>query len=66
MEVKYAFSTNDKVEKLLNYKETVSLEKGIDITIEWAKKQGHQKFKYLKNLELVSISTPKTWSEKLL
>lgn len=66
MEVRYAFCTNDRAKKLLDYKETINLEKGIEITIGWAKKQGHQKFKYLKDLEIISQSTPKTWVKKLL
>lgn len=66
MEVKYAFCTNDKAERLLNYKDSHDLEKGMAKTIQWAKKQGPQKFKYLKDLEITSRDTPTTWLKKLI
>lgn len=65
-EVKIAYCSNKKVRDLLNYKPKINLEQGIKLMIEWAKKLGPQKFHYLKNLELVNESTPRTWREKLL
>lgn len=65
-EVKNAFCTNTKAKKLLGYKTTVSLEKGILQMIEWAKKIGPQPFVYLDNLELENSKVPKTWKKKLI
>lgn len=66
MEVKDAWCTVDKAEKILGYKTTVSLEVGIDKMITWAKEKGPQTFKYLDNLELVNKNTPIAWSKKLI
>lgn len=65
-EVKRAFSSGRKAAKMLNYKTRTSLEKGLRIMVNWAKSLGPKKFRYLKNLELVCGTTPKTWEEKLL
>lgn len=66
-EVKEAFCTNTVAELLLGYKTSISLEKGIEDMIAWAKKFGPQKFRYLKTgLELENVNMPKTWSEKLI
>lgn len=66
-EVKEAYCTNDKAEKLLGYKTTVTLEEGVRKMAQWAKKKGPQKFKYLKNgVELETKDLPKTWSEELI
>lgn len=65
-EVKYAWSSNKKIRKLLGYKEKVRLEKGIRRTIKWARKIGPQKFRYLEDLELESKKIPLTWRSRLL
>ena len=66
-EVMEAYCTNDKATRLLGYKTTVTLEEGVEKMIEWAKKKGPQKFKYLKNgVELKTKDLPKTWSEELI
>lgn len=66
-EVKEAYCTNDKAQKLLGYKTTTSLEEGVRKMVEWAKQMGPQKFNYLKRgLELESKETPITWSKKLI
>jgi UDP-glucose 4-epimerase len=65
-EVKFAFCSNQKAQESLNYKAKTSLDKGLREMIDWAKKLGPQKFLYLKSLELVNSSTPKTWENKLL
>src|SRR3989344_4884548 len=66
MEVKYAYCTNDKAERFLKYKEKTNIYKGLTESIKWARKKGHQPFKYLENLELTSKDTPKTWTEQLI
>lgn len=65
-EVIDAWCTVDKARRILGYKTTVSLEEGVGKMIEWAKKKGSQKFKYLDDLEVVNMHTPKTWKDKLL
>lgn len=66
-EVKEAFCTTEKAEKLLGYKTTVHLEEGVKKMIEWAKELGPQKFNYLQNgLELENEDVPATWKDKLL
>lgn len=66
LEVAEAWCTADKAEKVLGYKTTVSLEEGIGKMVEWAKQIGAKPFHYLDNLELVSDTTPDTWTKKLL
>lgn len=65
-EVKNAFCTNEKIIKLMGYRTSVGLEEGIKKMIKWAKKLGPQEPRYLKELELVTESTPRTWKDKLL
>lgn len=66
MEVKEAWCTVNKAEKILGYKTKVSLEEGVRKMIEWAKRKGPQKFHYLDTLEIVNKNTPLTWVEKLM
>ena len=65
-EVKYAYSTYKKSEKLLGYKENFTLRDGIRKTIEWAKKLGSQEPVYMETLEIDDRRAPKTWREKLI
>lgn len=65
-EVKDAWCTIHKAEKLIGYKERTPLDIGIAKMIQWAKIQGKQKFKYLRDLEIVSDKTPLTWKNKLI
>lgn len=65
-EVKDAWCTIAKAERLLNYKEKTSLDDGIQKMIRWAKSLGSQKFVYLKHLEIISDNTPVTWKNKLI
>ncbi len=65
-EVKDAFCTMEKAEKLLGYKTTVTFEEGVAKMVDWAKTHGAMQFKYLDSLELVNDDTPATWSKKLL
>lgn len=66
LEVKYAYSTNDKAIKLLGYKTSVGFEEGIKRMIDWAKKEGPEDPVYLDSLELEANNTPQTWKDKLI
>ena len=66
LEVIDAWSTVEKAEKILGFKSTIDLEEGVMRMIEWAKKIGPKKFKYLNNLELTHKNTPSTWVKKLI
>ncbi len=65
-EVKNAFSSCSKAKKLLGFKDKTSLGKGIRSMIKWARKMGHQKPKYLDEIELPTKNMPKTWKKKLI
>jgi len=66
-EVKEAYCTNSKAEKLLGYKTTVHVPEGVAKMIAWARTIGKQKFQYLKDgLELETKDTPATWKQKLI
>ena len=66
-EVKEAYCTNDKAKKLLKYKTSTTLSRGVAKMVAWAKTMGPQKFKYLKHgLELETKDTPLLWSRKLI
>ena len=66
-EVKEAYSSTEKSQRLLGFKDTTSLEEGIKKTIEWAKKIGYREPKYLEELEIDLLDkAPITWKEKLI
>jgi UDP-glucose 4-epimerase len=65
-EVKEAFCTIDKAERLLGFRTTVSLCEGVQKMIEWAKVLGPQQPQYLEDLEIVTHKTPVTWAQKLI
>ncbi len=64
-EVKYAYCTAEKSEKLLNYKTSTSLRKGINIMVKWAKAVGPQDSTYRLPLEITK-KAPQVWKEKLI
>ena len=66
-EVKDAFCTIDKAERLLSFRTSVTLREGVREMIKWAKALGPQHPKYLEEgLEIVSDKTPATWVQKLI
>jgi UDP-glucose 4-epimerase len=65
-DVKNAYCQNLKAERLLGYQTKTNLENGIRKTVEWAKKIGPVKFKYLDELELTGNKLPKTWAKRLI
>ncbi len=66
MEVRNAWCTANKAKKILGYRTTVSLEQGIAMMMDWARKTGAKKFRYLSDFEILSKKAPKTWSKKLI
>lgn len=66
MEVKNAYCTSNKSERILNFKPKTSFKEGIEKMVEWAKGMGPQKPNYLNELELVNHLTPRTWIDKLI
>lgn len=70
MEVKHAFCTNDKAARILGYKTQTSFEDGLKKMFDWASKlqatTGIAAPKYLDELEIVTASTPETWTKKFL
>lgn len=61
-EVKHAYCTIDKSVRLLGYKTTVSLEKGVGIMAEWAKKVGPRKSTMWKKVE-IEKNLPVFWRD---
>jgi len=66
LEVKLAYCTHHKAEKLLGYRTSVTIQQGVSRMVAWARTRGPKEFVYLKGgLELVARTTPSTWSKKL-
>jgi UDP-glucose 4-epimerase len=66
-EVKEAFCTVDKAERLLGYRTTVSLEEGLRRMLAWARELGPQEPRYLGDgLELTTGDVPATWLDRLI
>ena len=65
-EVKHAFCTSEKAEKLLGYHTTTDLKTGVGRMVEWAKLLGPQEFQYLEEIELAGEKVPRTWREKIM
>lgn len=61
-EVKHAYCTTEKSEKLLGFKTTVSLEEGIKRMADWAKKTGARKSKFWETFE-VKKNLPEFWRD---
>lgn len=68
LEVKHAWSTNDRAIKILGYETNHTLREGLVEMIKWAKNlketTGIAQPKYLDQLELVNSSTPSTWVQR--
>lgn len=62
-EVVHAFSDHCKVEKILGYKTSFSLEEGVQRMVHWAKKAGSKRSKKFKNIEITK-NMPVSWVEK--
>ncbi len=64
-EVYHAFCSSEKARKILSYETKISLDKSLDLMIEYIKKKGPKKFEYNYEIEIESSITPKTWAKKL-
>ena len=64
-EVKHAYCTIEKSEKILNYKTATTLSEGIKMMVKWAKKVGPQEPTYRLPLEITK-KAPEVWKEKLV
>lgn len=65
-EVRIAHCSALKAKTLLDYKQTISLEDGLESLINWIAMKGPKPFEYNLDLEIVNDKTPKTWTEKLI
>ena len=65
-EVKHAYCTNDKAQRILGYHTTTDLKTGVGKMVEWAKTWGPQEFEYLDEIELAGEKVPRTWREKIM
>lgn len=66
-EVREAYCTVDKAERLLGYQVTVDLEEGMRRMLAWARELGPQEPRYLdEGLELETGDVPATWRDRLI
>jgi UDP-glucose 4-epimerase len=65
-EVFEANCSADLARKVLGYKTKVPLEKGLEELFLWIKSKGAKEFSYHLPIEFTNLSTPKTWTEKLI
>jgi UDP-glucose 4-epimerase len=64
-EVKYAYCTTAKSERLLGYKDSVTFEEGLRRMWEWAKAKGSQPASYRIPLEITK-GAPEVWRKKTM
>lgn len=64
-EVKHAYCTCDKAERLLDYKTSTKLKDGVQKMVDWAREVGPQKSTYRLPLEITK-NAPRVWTEKLI
>lgn len=65
-EIKHATCDSTKAKQKLGYVTKVSLNSGLQKTIEYIKQRGPKPFDYSYPLEIINDHTPKTWSNKLM
>jgi UDP-glucose 4-epimerase len=65
-EVHDAYCSADKARKLLGYDSQWALDKGLVAYAKWVKEQRMREFEYHLPVEIVTESTPKTWTERLM
>src|SRR3989338_1538263 len=65
MEVKYATCSAEKSRRLLDYKTTYTLDRGLSEMIDWIKERGARPFRYHMALEIINDKTPSTWKDRL-
>lgn len=62
-EVKHAFTSHNRVEKIFGVKAKVSLEEGVSLMAEWVKKVGAKKGKTFENIE-IKKNLPLIWANR--
>ncbi len=65
-EVKAATCSAEKARRLLGYKTAVDLRSGLQTMIDWIDRQGAAEFRYNREIEILTPSTPSTWVDKLI
>jgi UDP-glucose 4-epimerase len=66
-EVREAYCTADKAERLLGYRMSVDLEEGLRRMLAWAQELGPQESRYLDDgMELTTGEVPATWRDRLI
>lgn len=66
-EVRKAFCSLEKSQRILGYRTTVPIEEGIRRMVAWAKTLGPQPMRYLKDgLELTTGNAPETWTRNIM
>ena len=65
-EVKCATCSSDKARKLLDYKTSTTLKKGLEDMVEDIRSKGTKDFKYIYDIEISNENTPDTWKDKLI
>jgi UDP-glucose 4-epimerase len=65
-EVRYATCSADKARRLLDYRTTVSLEKGLQSIIDWVRLNGPRPFEYHLPIEIDSPIVPDIWKKRMM
>lgn len=66
LEVREAYCTLEKAQRLLGYRTTVPLEEGIRRMVAWAKELGPQPMRYLEEGLELTTGAPETWTRRLM
>lgn len=62
-EVKHAYCTVQKSQKVLGYQDTFTFENGVELMWKWIKDLGPREFIFIDKLELTNDHIPKPWLE---
>lgn len=65
-EVKEATCSAEKARRLLGYRTTYTLQRGLEEMIAWVKARGPKPFDYYLEVEIVNEMTPRSWKERLM
>lgn len=61
-EVKHAYCSHERLQRVFGYKPTVELEEGLEMMAKWVKKIGHRRSAVYKSVE-ISKNLPPTWAK---
>lgn len=65
-EVAIATCSANKARKILDYKTTISLDRGMRELVDWIRTQGARDFDYHLPIEIVTEATPRAWTQRLM